>query len=83
MVKGPTVCGTRDEFQKQGVYATMYTGKGSEGTMIDAVISVSRQQAETISAMRSALEHGDNERALEEAKALAGLVPLTRKASTH
>jgi hypothetical protein len=60
----------------------MYTGKGSEG-MIDAVISVSRQQAETISAMRYALEHGDNEQALEEAKALAGLKPLTRKASTH
>jgi len=60
----------------------MYRGKGSEG-MIDAVIDVSRQQAATISAMRTALENGDNELALEEAKALAGLKPLTRKASTH
>lgn len=51
--------------------------------MIDAVIDVSRQQAATISAMRTALENGDNELALEEAKALAGLKPLTRKASTH
>lgn len=60
----------------------MYTGKGSEG-MLDAVIDVSRQQAATISAMRTALENGDNEQALEEAKAIAGLKPLARKASTH
>jgi hypothetical protein len=59
-----------------------YSGKGSEG-MLDAVIGESRKQADTIAAMRTALEHGDNEEALEEAKALAGLKPLSRKASTH
>lgn len=56
--------------------------KGNEG-VIDAVIDVSRQQAAAIAAMRSALENGDNEQALEQAKALAGLIPLARKASTH
>jgi hypothetical protein len=60
----------------------MCTGKGSEG-MIDTVISVSKQQAETLSAMRDALEHGDNEQALEEAKSLAGLTPLRSHSSTH
>ena len=60
----------------------MYIGKGSEG-MIDAVISEARKQAETISAMREALEHGNTEQALEEAKALAGLTPLRSHATTH
>jgi hypothetical protein len=60
----------------------MYTGKGSEG-MLDAVIDVSRKQADTIAAMRTALENGNNEQALEEAKALTGLKPLTRTATTH
>ena len=56
----------------------MYAGK-----MIDAVIDVSVKQAETIAAMRTALEHGDNEQALEEAKSLAGLKPLRSHATTH
>jgi hypothetical protein len=60
----------------------MYAGKGSEA-MIDAVISESKKQAETISAMRTALECGDTEQALEEAKALAGLIPLRSHAATH
>jgi hypothetical protein len=60
----------------------MYSGKGSEG-VLDAVISESRRQADAISAMRIALETGNNEQALEEAKAVAGLKPLSRKASTH
>jgi hypothetical protein len=60
----------------------MYSGKGSEG-VFDAVIDISRQQAERISAMRTALEQGNHEQAIEEAKAVAGLKPLARKASTH
>jgi hypothetical protein len=60
----------------------MYIGKGSEG-VIDAVIDISRQQAERILAMRTALENGNDEQALEEAKAVAGLKPLSLKASTH
>jgi hypothetical protein len=60
----------------------MYSGKGSEG-VLEAVIDVSKQQAERISSMRTALENGDTEKAIEEAKAVAGLKPLTHKASTH
>jgi hypothetical protein len=60
----------------------MYQGKGSE-SVINAVIDVSKQQAERISAMRTALEQGNHELAIEEAKAVAGLKPLARKASTH
>jgi hypothetical protein len=60
----------------------MYIGKGSEG-VLDAVMDVSRQQANTIAAMRSALESGNTEEALEEAKVLTGLKPLSRKAATH
>jgi hypothetical protein len=60
----------------------MYTGKGSEG-ILDAVLDVSRQQANTMQAMRSALESGNDEQALEEAKVLVGLKPLGRSATTH
>jgi hypothetical protein len=60
----------------------MYSGKGSEG-VLDAAIDISKQQAARIAAMRTALEHGDTEQAIEEAKAVAGLKPLTLKASTH
>jgi hypothetical protein len=60
----------------------MYSGKGSEG-VLDAVIDVSKQQAQRISAMRTALENGDTEQAIEEAKAVAGLKPLSLTASTH
>jgi hypothetical protein len=60
----------------------MYQGKGSE-SVIDAAIDVSKQQAARIAAMRTALEQGDTEQAIEEAKAVAGLKPLARKASTH
>lgn len=58
------------------------TVKGDEN-VIDAVIDISKRQAAAISAMRTALEHGDNEQALEQAKALAGLIPLARTTSTH
>jgi hypothetical protein len=60
----------------------MYVGKGSEG-VLEAVIDVSKRQAERIFAMRIALENGNTEQALEEAKAVAGLKPLSFKASTH
>lgn len=59
----------------------MYSGKGSEG-VLDAVIDESRKQAEAISAMRTALETGNNEEALEVAKTVAGLKPLSRNAGT-
>jgi hypothetical protein len=58
----------------------MYTGKGSEG-VLDAVIDESRKQAEAIAAMRTALETGNNEEALEVAKTVAGLKPLSRNAA--
>jgi hypothetical protein len=51
--------------------------------VLDAVIDVSMRQAAAISAMRTALETGDTEQALEEAKMVAGLKPLKSKAATH
>ncbi len=61
----------------------MSSGSSRSEGMLDALIDESRKQADTLSAMRKALENGDYEQALEEAKALAGLKPLKGKAATH
>ena len=41
--------------------------------VIDAVIEVSRWQAKTLDEMRVALERGDQEEALQKARAICGL----------
>lgn len=41
--------------------------------ILDAVMDVSRKQAQIISEMRTALENGNDDRALEKARELVGL----------
>ncbi len=50
--------------------------------LLDAVIHESKKQADTIVAMRSAFESGDEKTALEKARILAGLDPAGCKTST-
>jgi hypothetical protein len=41
--------------------------------LVDAVIEISKQRAQTLGEMKSALEAGDDETALEKARELTGL----------
>jgi hypothetical protein len=47
--------------------------------VLDAMIEVSRKQAQTLSEMRTALEEGDDEKSLEKARELTGLPRKARR----
>lgn len=59
----------------------MLKEKSSSG-LLDALLDVSRAQAETLAAMRIALQSGDTNGALAYAKVLSGLEPMARRKTT-
>lgn len=56
--------------------------KSSSTGLLDAVLDVSRAQAETLKAMRIALQSGDTTGALAHAKVLTGLEPIAARKTT-
>jgi hypothetical protein len=61
------------ELPEGEVFMQQPTGIQPKLGVIDAVIEVSRWQAKTLDEMRVALERGDQEEALQKARAICGL----------